>query len=103
MELHPGAVPRNERDGRNSMSGESAHVIPVNVDLSELLDTVPGHSPVIDDRGFTLADVIAQRGVKRARAQQIIVLMIESGKIKHVGYRSRTAGAKVYEIIATMP
>jgi hypothetical protein len=59
------------------------------------------NGPIIDDHGFTVYDIMANRipQLSRETAMRIIKKYKNDGKIKHVGYRSGRNGAKVYEVI----
>lgn len=94
MAANTGKIQRNE----------SARRIPLVVgsdewaaELDGLFSDVRGLGQVVDDRGFTVADVASRRGVAYSHAGRIVLAMVAAGKIKQIGVRSAPGRAKVYE------
>lgn len=92
MEVDPCKVQRFESPDR----------VAVNVDLAELdklCDSIPNTGKVVDDRGFTLQDVMDRRRIGRSQASVIISQLVRDGKVKCIGRRIGRNGPKVYEIV----
>jgi hypothetical protein len=74
----------------------------VNVDLSdldELLASTSYHGPIVETEGFTLFDLIEQKGMTRTTAQRVVGDLCHAGKVKHIGYRPGKGGVKVYQVV----
>jgi predicted transcriptional regulator len=74
----------------------------VNVDLSDLdalLASTTYHGPIIETEGFTLFDLMEQRGMTRTTAQRVVSDLCRAGKVKHIGYRPGKGGTKVFQVV----
>jgi DNA-binding IclR family transcriptional regulator len=81
---------------------ESERRIPVNVDLSEidaLIDALPDMGRIIPDGGFTLDDLAKQRRTSNTTAFRMLSILIDQGKVRHIGYRPGPGKQKVFEIV----
>jgi len=68
-------------------------------ELDRMLADFSIRTPIIDDRGFTLSDIVDKHSCSRTRAQMILTTLIKQGKVKHTGFRSGYSGTKVYELV----
>ena len=57
-------------------------------------------SPVITDRGFTVMDIVRNKGKSVSGTKLIFARLIKSGKILQIGWRPGQNGGKVYEFIS---
>jgi predicted transcriptional regulator len=68
-------------------------------ELDALLASTSYHGPIIVTDGFTMLDLMAQKGMTRTTAQRVVTDLCHAGKVKHIGYRPGKGGPKVYQVV----
>ena len=60
----------------------------------------PSRSPIITDRGFTVMDIVRNKGTSVSGTKLILLRLTKSGKVQQIGWRPGQNGGKVYEFIS---
>ena len=68
-------------------------------ELDKVMEGTNSHTPIIADKGFTLSDLMAHKGLSRSRTCDIVKQKEVAGLIKLIGYRPGRNGPKVYEMV----
>lgn len=62
-----------------------------------LSEDVSARSPIITDRGFTVMDIVRNKGTSVSGTKLIFTRLIKGGKIQQIGWRPGQNGGKVYD------
>ena len=67
--------------------------------MAELDRVAATCTPIVDDRGFTVDDLVRVKGMSRSTAERIVRVRVAAGEVAMIGKRSGYGAARVYEAV----